>query len=78
MHFKAGITGNPNVVKEASDMQSLLNGFESEVKAQCTALEASVAEIDKIQEVVHHVYLYLPNIFHIYMNSPIRYHDNIS
>lgn len=51
VHFKAGISGVPNVAKEAADMQTHLNGFESEVKAQCTALEAAVAEIDKIQEV---------------------------
>lgn len=51
VHFKAGISGNPNVIKEAGDMQSALNAFESEVKSQCTALEAAVSEIDKLQEV---------------------------
>lgn len=39
------------MVTEASALQIQLNAFESEVKAQCSSLEASVTEIDKMQEV---------------------------
>ncbi|ODN01313.1 Nesprin-1 [Orchesella cincta] len=50
VHFKAGIGGDPNVAKEESDLQTALEAFGNDVKAQCTALESSVSQIDSLQE----------------------------
>jgi len=55
VHFKApGISGEPNVAKESSEFQKVLDEFETEVKAQCASLESAVSEIDKLQEVCKH------------------------
>ncbi|CAG7726205.1 unnamed protein product [Allacma fusca] len=52
VHFKSGIGGDPNIAEEEAQLQRQLDSIGTEIKDQCSALEAAVAQIDKLQEEV--------------------------
>ncbi|XP_075225316.1 muscle-specific protein 300 kDa isoform X2 [Lycorma delicatula] len=55
VHFKSGIGGDVKVKENADELVKELNSLDELVKEQCTALDATLAQIDKYQQEIQNL-----------------------
>ena len=51
VHFRSGVTGQPDVVESSKELMELLDALLVDINQQSKTLEAAVAQLDQLQQV---------------------------
>jgi nesprin-1 len=51
VHFRSGVTGQPDVVEGSKELMELLDALLVDINQQSKTLEAAVAQLDQLQQV---------------------------